>query len=457
MGNQKHQAEAKYRLMNFVVQAEVDDGLLLLHNMTKEMVLLSKEEQQVFEQNPAELPELIDRWYLVAEDHDDCKLSQQLSNVARMLEAPKPHITGYTVMTTSDCNARCFYCYELGQARRHMTKETAQQVADYIIKHHGDEPINIEWFGGEPLFNKPVINLIINRLKEADIKYSSSMISNGYLMDAETVKEAHDEWNLTNIQITLDGTEQIYNRVKAYIYKGVNAYEKVMENIGCLLDAGIIVSIRMNIDKHNADDLERVAEELHERFKGNENLRAYLHLLFEDKNKHAGVFDDEIRKGLVAKMSQIQEKLIAWGMYRNSRFDHSIRANNCMADSDASVVIQPDGYITKCEHYTDSHHVGHINEEGFDEQMIAYFKEKGTMLREYCRQCVKYPSCTFLKACPNGEECYPEMPAMYKAELEQEAKELYKDFLKREKEAAEKKEQEAVEAKEQEAKERREA
>ena len=45
LGLQKHRAEETYRLMHFVVQTEVDDGLLLLHNMTKEMVLLSKEEQ----------------------------------------------------------------------------------------------------------------------------------------------------------------------------------------------------------------------------------------------------------------------------------------------------------------------------------------------------------------------------------------------------------------------------
>ena len=50
--------------MHFVVQAEVDDGLLQLHNMTKEMVLLSKEEQRVFEHCPtdlecyAEMPEM---------------------------------------------------------------------------------------------------------------------------------------------------------------------------------------------------------------------------------------------------------------------------------------------------------------------------------------------------------------------------------------------------------------
>lgn len=58
LGLQKHRAEETYRLMYFVVQTEVDDGLLLLHNMTKEMVLLSKEEQRVFEQCPTDLPEL---------------------------------------------------------------------------------------------------------------------------------------------------------------------------------------------------------------------------------------------------------------------------------------------------------------------------------------------------------------------------------------------------------------
>ena len=40
LGEQKVQAGANYRLMTFVVQAAIDDGLLLLHNMTKEMVPL---------------------------------------------------------------------------------------------------------------------------------------------------------------------------------------------------------------------------------------------------------------------------------------------------------------------------------------------------------------------------------------------------------------------------------
>ena len=86
LGEQKVQAGANYRLMTFVVQAAVDDGLLLLHNMTKEMVLLSQEEQAVFEQRPTDLPELISHWFLVPEEHDDCQLSLQLRNVARLID-----------------------------------------------------------------------------------------------------------------------------------------------------------------------------------------------------------------------------------------------------------------------------------------------------------------------------------------------------------------------------------
>ena len=431
LGEQKVQAGAKYRLMTFVVQAAIDDGLLLLHNMTKEMVLLSQEEQAVFEQSPTDLPELISHWFLVPEEHDDCQLSLQLRNVARLMEPKQTNITGYTVMTTSDCNARCFYCYELGQARRPMTEQTAQQVAEYIIKHSGGEEVSIGWFGGEPLFNKPVINHIANRLKEAGVKYSSTMTSNGFLLDAETVKEAHDLWNLKNVQITIDGTEQTYNRVKAFIYKGVNAYETVMQNIGHLLAADIAVTIRMNIDMHNADDLERLAEELHERFKDDKHLSAYLHLLFEDNAKRVGACNDDKRRLLMEKMRLIEDKLEGWGLFRRHTYEPMIKTGYCMADNDGSVVIQPDGYITKCEHYTDSHHVGHINQDGFDAEKIAYFKEKGTMVKEFCRKCVKYPDCMFLLSCPNFEECYPEMPQLYENQLREEMKLMYKAHLEK--------------------------
>ena len=432
LGPQNIKAAASYRLMTFVVQCPVDNGLLLYHNMTKGMVLLSKEEQQRLEQSPQELPELISQWFLVPTNHDDCLLSRQFSGVARMLAAPSPHITSYTIMTTSDCNARCFYCYELGQVRRPMTEETALQVADYIIRHCGSEKVSIEWFGGEPLFNKPVIDLICNRLREAQVKFHSTIVSNGYLMDAATVKLAHDQWNLQEVQITIDGTEQTYNRVKAYIYKGVNAYQRVMENISHLMRADISVIIRMNMDMYNADDLERLTQELHERFGDSPQLRTYLNLLFGDKNKKAGICDDDKRKLLLKKQQLIEDKMRDWGLFRSHYYSPAVRITNCMADNDATVVIQPDGYMTKCEHYTDSHHVGHVSSDAFDTAQIQYFKEKGADVMDACAHCAKYPSCTFLLACPHLNGCYPEMPQQFDRAMRLEMQQIYKDYLQKE-------------------------
>ncbi|MGX8682612.1 MAG: radical SAM protein [Bacteroidales bacterium] len=435
LGKQRRKSDATYRLMNFVVQTPVDEGLLLLHTMTKEMLLLSPEEQQVFEKNPVDLPELIDKWYLVPTEHDDRKLSRQLRKVAKIMSKPQKGITGFTIMTTSDCNAHCFYCYELGQSRLPMSEETARQTAQFIINHCEKKAVNIEWFGGEPLFNKPVITLICNLLKEAGVKYTSSMISNGYLFDADTVKEAKELWNLKRVQITIDGTEQIYNRVKAYIYKGVNAYQRVMDNIEGLLKAKIAVAIRMNIDMHNAEDLENVVDYLHERFGKSKLLSPYVHTLFEDEKIKVAVLQDDKRKKVLAQRRHIHDKLHAWGMYNPGVFEPYIKTNNCMSDSTNHVVVQPSGHLTKCEHYTDSHHVGHVAQEGFDEQMLAYFRAEGEEPQEACATCAHYPMCYFLNACPNLKECYPEMPADYVHEMQDQMRTVYASFLKPKKNA----------------------
>ena len=65
------------------------------------------------------------------------------------------YIDKYVIFTTLDCNARCFYCYELkSKGKTPMSIETAEKVAKYIITHcpKGTE-VSLDWFGGEPLFN----------------------------------------------------------------------------------------------------------------------------------------------------------------------------------------------------------------------------------------------------------------------------------------------------------------
>jgi radical SAM protein with 4Fe4S-binding SPASM domain len=393
--------------MYYVVEQPVDEGLLLYHTMTKAMLLLTPEEAETYKTNPTALPQLIEQWFLVPQAHDDRLLSRQIRDVAKMLEKKTGVITSYTIMTTTDCNARCFYCYELGRPRVPMGEDTAIKTADYIISHCKGEKVSIHWFGGEPLYNKSVISLICQRLKEVGIGYTSTMTSNGYLFNDDTIKEAKDEWRLKKVQITLDGTEQTYNRCKAYIYKDMNAYRRVISNIHKLQDAGIHVSIRLNIDMHNAVNLSELAEELHREFCNPEGISVYMHALFEKAKGSKAIHDDEKRKFIFSQMNDIEAQLKDDGFVRPRRLNRQVKTNHCMADNDRSVLIVPDGHIGKCEHYSEDHFVGHIGNEERDTLMTDHFKEVRDEI-DACATCFNYPDCIWLKLCEDTPNCYQE-------------------------------------------------
>ena len=423
---QKPKAGATYRPMYYVVEQPVDEGLLLYHTMTKAFLLLTPEEAEIYKTHPADLQQLIDLWFLVPEDHDDRLLARQIRNVAKMLEEKTGAITGYTIMTTTDCNARCFYCYEMGRPRVPMSKETAEKTADYIISHCQGKKVSLHWFGGEPLYNKPVISLICKRLKDAEIDYISRMTSNGYLIDDNIISEAKDLWNLKRIQITLDGTEQTYNHSKAYIYKNVNAYRRVVSNIHSLQEAGIHVSIRLNIDMHNAGNLLELTHELHKEFNDPKGITVYAHALFENFNGSKAMHYDKKREFIFEKMVEIDSLLKKYGFARPRQLSQEIKVNRCMADCDNSVVIVPSGHIGKCEHFSEDHFIGHIESEEWDTQMIQNFRETHEEICA-CSTCFDYPNCIWLKLCEDHQNCYQEERAQKLNNIQQS---IIRSYLK---------------------------
>lgn len=425
---QKVKAGEKYRPMYFVVEQPVDEGLLLYHTMTKAMLLLTPEEAEIYKMTPTALPQLIEQWFVVPQEHDDRLVSRQMRDVARMLEKKTDAITSYTILTTTDCNARCFYCYELGRPRVPMSQDTAERTADYIIKHCQGKKVNLRWFGGEPLYNKPVISLICKRLKDTGVDYHSTMISNGYLFNDDTIKEAKDEWQLTKVQITLDGTEQTYNRCKAYIYKDVNAYRRVIGNIHKLQDAGIHVSIRLNIDMHNAENLSELADELHREFSHPKGISVYLHALFEEGKGSKAIHDDEKRRFVFDQINDIENRLKDYGLFKPRPLNRKVKINRCMADSESSTLIVPDGHIGKCEHYSEDHFVGHIENEERDSLMTDHFREVRDEI-DACSTCFNYPDCIWLKLCEDSPNCYQEERGHKLRKLRQSILRAFKKYV----------------------------
>ena len=406
--DQHLQEGESYRLMHFVVQLPVEEGLLLYNVMTRAVVFLTPDEAIRMTHDPVSVPELVAKWFAVPQGHDDRKLAREVRAVGRMLEKKPKGITSYTILTTTDCNAHCFYCYEQGRNRISMKEETARKVVEFIIKNTPVEQINLRWFGGEPLYNKGMISLICGELRNAGVEYRSSMVSNGYLFDKETIAEAHELWNLKRVQITLDGTEEVYNRSKAFIYQEGSPYLRVLDNIHRLLDAGIKVSIRLNIDRHNADNLLVLADTLINLFGGRKLLNVYSHPLFEANSGIGKVFrSDSQRRELFHTRMLIQQKLKEGKIAQEGILPNQLKLNRCMADSDTHVLILPDGHLGKCEHFSDDHWFGHLDSSDRDETMLAEFKK----LREEidaCADCPFYPDCIRLTMCEETAHCYPE-------------------------------------------------
>lgn len=415
------------RLLHYAVTEQTENGILMYNLLTRELLLLSEEENK----KRLELDYLKTKWFVVPEGTNEKELADLVKWVLKNKQKKNVPITGYTIFPTTDCNARCFYCFELGRSRIPMTEETAHKVAEYIAGHCGGEKVSISWFGGEPLYNRAVIDIICNDLREKGVAYTSRAISNGYLFDKETVENAVNNWNLKRVQITLDGTEAVYNKVKAFIYKNTNPYHTVLENIGHLLDGGVAVQIRLNMDMHNADNLLELVEELGQRFAGKKGLHVYAHHLFKGNEPMAEIHTQEEWAERDRAMCRLNDKIRALGLAAQRGISKKPKLNYCMADSGSSVTILPNGEIGLCEHFSEDEFIGHIDREGFDQAVVDSWKERIPEIPE-CAECFYYPSCVTLKKCASGSVCFPLQREEYLRKTKQEMLTEYERWKKQE-------------------------
>lgn len=395
-------SDTGYRLMKYCVPLQTADGILLFHTLTRELLLLTPEEYAAASTSTY----LKEHWFVVPHRLVDKELAKMVRWVRKNRLKPSQEITNYTILTTTDCNARCFYCYERGCTKISMDRETADRVISYIKEHHGGHTVKFSWFGGEPLVNHPVIDHICDELRVEGICFESKMTTNAFLFDDAIIAKAIDLWNLKSVQITLDGTEAVYNRSKAFIYPNCNPYQVVIANIARLLEAGISVMIRLNIGLNNGDDLMALADELAERFGNRKNLCVYTYLLFDTKDPDGNRHTEETWERLYASQHRLDDRLL---QHKLSTAHHrglprDLPLNHCMADSGNAVVIVPDGHIGLCEHYPESEFIGHIDSPDFDNAMLASWRALRDELPE-CSDCFYYPECVNLKKCTSSPKC----------------------------------------------------
>ena len=429
----------KYRRFFYLTDCPVDDGLLILNTVTYEFLFLSNEEIALLNNpdlNNETVLYLIEQYFLVPQDFDDKKFAIQVSDTRILLQDiyTNPPITSFTILPTTGCNARCFYCFEQGAKVSNMTEKTAHDVADFI-ERKGAKNVTIRWFGGEPLVNIKAIDTISKDLMDKNIRFSALMVSNGYLLDEETVKKAVDLWNLKKIQITLDGTEDVYNKVKNYVYKDVSSpFLRVLDNIENAVKAGIQVNIRLNMDEHNAEDLFKLSEMLVKRYNKYRNCTIYVMRLYDSTCS-------EIMNRDVTDRHKLIEDSIKLQKFVNDNMQNPIvgdlpeyfpTPSSCMATSDTSVMIVPDGHLGKCEHFVDNDFYGSIYSDEIDFEKIKRYKQRTTVVPE-CDDCELRDLCIRAKCCSSfAKRCDEILKKSIKARYDTKMRIIYDKFLETE-------------------------
>lgn len=407
-GKQRINETEEYRLMHYVLRVD-HDGKVLLHNVvTGQLVELEQDEAEVLEKLPIAynpgIEQLVTEHYLVPKGFDEYKSVNQLRKIYRTRQtcATGEYINHYVILPTTFCNAHCFYCYESDYPRVQMTEETAGKLVEYMDEHRMEKELSIQWFGGEPLVGIQRIDQISQGLKDRGITYSASMISNGYLFDEEIVERAADLWKLSRVQITLDGTEETYNRVKAYVNVKDNPFQRVLRNIELLSSRKIHVNIRLNIDFYNKDNIRELIEELGERYSGNQFVTVYLNMLFNDEGYEpvSHSHDDMIQ--LMGIIKDYTKRLIELKMAFEEQKPIHLLFSQCMADNPHSIMIQPDGSFCRCEHETILENYGNLDEGIKDPQKLVKWRES-VEHSEKCPECAIYPTCYSLKHCANSD------------------------------------------------------
>lgn len=428
IGFQNCNTDKLYKPFFYCIKKDINNGMLIYNNLTCELLYMDFDEyNKIYINHKDEFSEerkyLIKHWFLIPNDCNDSTIIYTFKQISQKTKYQKINkIFSYTILTTTNCNARCHYCYELNYTKNNMTEQTALDVVKYIERTKR-EKVFLHWFGGEPLYNGKIIDLICKSLNERGILFSSTMISNGYLFDKYDINTIKNIWKLQQVQITLDGLENTYNNTKKYIYNNsVNPFYKVIDNIKLLLENRIKVNIRLNLSLDNIDEMYILVDFLYERFKNYNNFSVYSNLLFQYLDNHL----DEQNKELYKQYTKLQNYILEHKL----KFAHNLQNTNvchCMADNRQSVVITPNGNLTVCEHYIDDEIIGNIYDSELNQNLIETWSEQ--YYSDMCNECKLYPKCTFLKKCPSMK-CTKEYKNYTEEEIKKSMVISYQNYLR---------------------------
>ena len=121
-----------------------------------------------------------------------------------------------------DCNLRCAYCFAatgdfcMGE-RCLLSYEVGAKALEWLIAHAGNRhTLEVDFFGGEPLMNFPVVKQLVAYGRELERIHNKRFLftttTNGTLLNEEIIDFLNREMH--NVVLSIDGRPQVHDRMR---------------------------------------------------------------------------------------------------------------------------------------------------------------------------------------------------------------------------------------------------
>ena len=305
------------------------------------------------------------------------------------------------LLVAEDCNLRCKYCFagtgDMGHDRRLMTKEVGKAAVDYIIANSGNRKnCEIDFFGGEPLINMPVVKYVTEYVrekeKETGKKFKLTLTTNGVLLNDENIKWLND--NDISLVLSLDGRKEVHDNMRPDV-GGKGSYDKVLKNFKKMVDSrdGYDYYLRGTFTNQNLDfsnDVISMADE------GFDILSVEPVVL---KDSPYGFTEEDLPKIFAEydKLTEIYLKRKAEGrgfffFHFNVDLEHgpcvAKRLSGCGAGHEYFAVAA-DGNMYPCHQFAgrDKYVLGNVFDGLQNKDLPIEFRNTHVLSKEKCKEC----------------------------------------------------------------------
>lgn len=295
------------------------------------------------------------------------------------------HNISIVLTTTLECNARCFYCYESGVRHGSFKIEQIDDLIRFISTLDLSKGMQLVWFGGEPLLNMEFMDAVSARLKQEHINFVSYLVTNGSLLSEEIIDRKFKHWNICDMQVTIDGTEEEYENIKNYSDGIRSHYNHILKIIHTAAQNGVNVNIRLNFSQSNTNDLYELLTELEARYSKLETITFYPAFLAGIKN----YIPEKDRVDIIKNMLRIIKNPSKISFL--NKFYSLPKISPCHRFSDKAFAIDVNGDIYTCEHNVGRTEkaIGNISTGLFHEDTRCDMPP----IRQDCIECKFLPKC----------------------------------------------------------------